>query len=203
MVGPRSPLFHPHVFRIAFSSHFGFRDRSCNITVFYGSENLCKLTVRFDKLHYILHGCNPFVGVQHQKDVVCYVGQTTLMVGQRLVMARHSSHRATTNLDGASNLAPKLRLNIQFGSRRGCHEPNDKNAPIQPFRIQTWNGRDQRTSIFQRCNRGNTAQQPICACACRRIAIKLGKFLILCMQNVASTSIQSHSTSWKIAREAS
>lgn len=91
------------------------------------------------------------------------------MVGQRLVMARHSSHRATTNLDGASNLAPKLRLNIQFGSRRGCHEPNDKNAPIQPFRIQTWNGRDQRTSIFQRCNRGNTAQQPSHPNLCLRL----------------------------------
>ena len=50
------------------------RDRSCNITVFYGSENLCNLTVRFDKFHYILRGGYPmgytvlFVGIQHHNQ---------------------------------------------------------------------------------------------------------------------------------------
>ena len=41
----------------------GGRDRSCNITVFYGSENLCNLTVRFDKFHYILRWGYPIGGV--------------------------------------------------------------------------------------------------------------------------------------------
>ena len=52
------------------------RDRSCNITVFYGSENLCNLTVRFDKFHYILRGVSDRGGIGYY----LWVSNTTINI---------------------------------------------------------------------------------------------------------------------------